>query len=305
MKLFSMLAFIFALTPVAHADLKTDHDSIAAMKGCFEVTFHFEETGTTDPNYPIRSKEYNEHGLEWVELDRDTGTLLSLQHILLTPGGALKHWRQQWEYQPESALYFKGNATWRTEMLNSTTVAGKWIQRVFQVDDSPRYECVAEWTGNSWECATYAPLPRREFTQRSDYNVLDRTNQHVINADGWLHVQNNRKLIVNEKGVTQVATEKGLDTYRRVEDSRCLDAKKHWAENKLAWNTIQDMWMHMRDHHPAFSLTSRVNNQLLWEALFELEDAAMKEASTLGALDVKALQKKAHDLIHLYMVVLE
>ncbi len=304
MKFLSIFALILIST-TARADFKSDHDSIAAMKGCFEVTFHFQETGTTDPSYPIRSKEYNEHGLEWVELDRDSGTLLSLQHILITPNGPLKHWRQQWEYQAESALYFKGNATWRTEELNATSVAGKWLQRVFQVDDSPRYECVAEWVGNAWECSTYAPLPRREFSQRSDYNVLDRTNKHIITADGWLHDQDNRKLIVNEKGATQIATEKGLDTYHRVEDARCLDAQKHWAVNKSAWNTIQDMWMHMRSHHPAFSLNPKVNNKLLWEALFELEDAAMAEATTTGTLDTKALGKKAHDLIHLYMVVLE
>ena len=303
MKFLSTIVFFLALAPFTYADMRSDHDSISAMKGCYEVTFHFQETGTTDPNYPIHSKEFNDHGLEWVELDRDTGSLLSLQHILITPDGPLKHWRQEWEYQPSSAFYFRGNATWSTDVLTAESVVGKWIQRVSQVDDSPRYDCVASWQGNSWECTTYAPLPRREFSQRSDYNVLDRTNKHIITADGWLHDQNNRKLIVDAKGATQIATEKGLDTYRRVEDSRCLDAQKYWVENKSVWNVIQDMWAHIRSHHPAYSLISKVNGKLLWESIFDLADTTVQEVRTQGILDVQALQMKTHDLIHQYIVV--
>ena len=102
-----------------------------------------------------------------------------------------------------------------------------------------------------------------------------------------------------------IATEIGLDTYKKVEDARCLDGQKHWAQNKKAWNAIQEMWMHMRDHHPNFSLTSKVSGKLLWEALFELEETAMQQASTqAGGLNVEDLQQNAHDLIHQYMVVL-
>ncbi len=244
-------------------------------------------------------------------MDKDTDSLLSLQHVLITPNGALKHWRQQWEFQPESALYFKGNSTWKTEKFAANATAGKWIQRVFQVDDSPRYECVASFQKDQfgldfWECSTFSPLPRREFSQRSDYNVLDRTNKHIISKDGWLHVQDNRKVVVDTAGkASTIATEIGLDTYKKVEDARCLDGQKHWAQNKKAWNAIQEMWMHMRDHHPNFSLTSKVSGKLLWEALFELEETAMQQASTqAGGLNVEDLQQNAHDLIHQYMVVL-
>lgn len=301
----TVLVLGLVLASVAKADLGSDRNQIRAMSGCYEVTFHFVETGTTDPHYPIRSKEYTEHGLEWVEIDRDEGTLLSLQHILITPNGPLKHWRQQWEYEPTNALYFKGNATWKTESISPELSAGKWIQRVYQVDDSPRYECVSAWNGSEWQCSTYAPLPRREFSQRSDYNVLDRTNKHIITADGWLHDQDNRKLIVTEQGATQIATEKGLDTYRKVDDSRCLSARTYWSQNKRIWNVIQDMWSHMRSHHPDFSLKPRVNNKLLWESLFELADVTAQEVQTLGTLDEAKLKKLTHDIVHQYMIVKE
>ena len=34
---------------------------------------------------------------------------------------------------------------------------------------------------------TWRPLPRREYTRRSDYNALDVVNRHTIVRGGWTH----------------------------------------------------------------------------------------------------------------------
>ena len=34
---------------------------------------------------------------------------------------------------------------------------------------------------------TWRPLPRREYTRRSDYNALDVVNRHTIVPGGWTH----------------------------------------------------------------------------------------------------------------------
>lgn len=46
-----------------------------------------------------------------------------------------------------------------------------------------------------WENKTSSPLPRREYTKRDDYNVMLRGNRHEITDYGWMHEQDNDKMI--------------------------------------------------------------------------------------------------------------
>ena len=145
-------------------------------------------------------------------------------------------------------------------------------------------------------------MPRREFSKRSDYNVLDRRNRHIITADGWLHEQDNRKLIVNAQGVTEIAQEKGMDTYRKVDASRCAGARAEWNKTKNVWHVIQDMWAHVEADHPVLKLKGTVDGKTLWERLFALADETMLQVETTGTFDQKLLSRQAHDIIHLYMM---
>ena len=100
---------------------------------------------------------------------------------------------------------------------------GKWIQKVYQVDDSPRYEGIGTWIkadGKTyWESTTDAPLPEGSIAKRSDYNVLQRTNRHEIKDYGWVHEQDNKNF--KENVDTIIAEEKGWNTYKRVDDKKC------------------------------------------------------------------------------------
>ena len=87
----------------------------------------------------------------------------------------------------------------RIKKLDKKDVKGQWTQKVFQVDDSPRYEGSGYWVHldqkSYWENTTSAPLPRREYTKRNDYNVTERGNRQEITSTGWVHDQNNKKII--------------------------------------------------------------------------------------------------------------
>lgn len=309
-----MLALaMIASTTLAQAakSPQSEQDAIRAMSGCYEVKFHFIETFVNDPAYAIHSKEYQEHGLELVELDQDSGDEIALQHILLTPDGVQKHWRQEWSFEPTKLLQFKGNLTWDTQVLEQTSTKGMWAQRVYQVDDSPRYECAAPWVQcmmpngqmkSYWECEANAPLPRREFSQRSDYQILKRLNRQEITSTGWTHEQDNSKMKLADATdinslLSEVAREKGEDTYTKVDDSRCAPAKDYWKQNKEVWHGIQAMWKHIASHHPTLKFKAKMNGQTLWMALFEFADRAM--ASSMTTVQV---QEQAHDLIHEFMI---
>ena len=90
---------------------------------------------------------------------------------------------------------------------------------MYQVDDSPRYGGTASWVHvdgrHYWEGVADAPLPRREFSKRDDYNVMKRINHQEITTDGWLHEQDNDKILRDEKGDHLIAREKGWNTYTK------------------------------------------------------------------------------------------
>ena len=226
-----------------------DQKAIKAMCGCFEVKFNFAETFQyiKDENY-VPSKTKYEYGLEWVALVEDLDNKIVMQHLLIVGDTMIvKHWRQDWEFENTKFYNFKKDLTWNFETKPKNEVKGQWTQRVFQVDDSPRYEGSATWLHvdgrHFWTNTADAPLPRREYTVRSDYNVLKRTNTHEIVKDGWIHNQDNEKIVRNEnvKDVL-LAKEKGIDFYKKVDDSKCIAAQKYWKKNAMMWKKIRDKW---------------------------------------------------------------
>jgi hypothetical protein len=150
---------------------------------------------------------------------------------------------------------------------------GKWTQKVFQVDDSPRYEGSGSWVhidGKSyWENNTSAPLPRREYTKRNDYNVLSRGNRQEITSTGWVHNQDNKK-ILREKGENDkvLAHEKGYNNYVKVEDSRCESAANWWVKNKTKWKNVRLKWAEVYGRNQNLNLKKTVNNNPLYMVLF-------------------------------------
>ena len=71
-----------------------------------------------------------------------------------------------------------------------------WLQTVYQVDESPRYASTGRWqhtpSFSTWLSGdTWRPLPRREWSVRSDYQVLVGSNRHTVVPSGWLQEENN------------------------------------------------------------------------------------------------------------------
>ena len=212
-----------------------DQKAIKSMCGCYEVTFNFAETFnySKDSTY-VPSETKHDGGLEWVELLQDDENKISMQHLLIVgkPDSPyiVKHWRQDWEFENTDLYVYDHDNKWKYTKLPAESVKGQWTQKVFQVDDSPRYEGSASWVhvdGRSyWENTTDAPLPRREYTTRSDYNVTVRTNRHEIVSNGWIHDQDNDK-VIREDGKKDIllAQEKGYNTYVKVANSKCKAAQ--------------------------------------------------------------------------------
>jgi hypothetical protein len=266
-----------------HQDIK----AIKSMCGCYEVKFNFAETfsySNDTLNYKP-SKTKHDYGLEWVELVEDQPNKIVMQHLLIVgkkDTDIVKHWRQDWLYENTNLYTFFKERTWNFEKLSPKIVKGQWTQKVYQVDDSPRYEGTSTWIHNDgrhfWENSTDAPLPRREDTKREDYNVLRRTNVHEITASGWIHDQDNDKIIRSEDGKnTLLAQEKGHDVYLKVDDSKCLSAQKFWIENDGVWKKVRDKWELVFLQNKKITLAKSVDKKPLFMKLFELKPNASRE----------------------------
>ena len=240
-----------ALLSNASSSFDEDREAILGMCGAFEVTFQFEEMTPVQSDYKLK-RPYEETAIEWVQLVEDRGDFISLQHILVADedtGYVVKHWRQDWQFEDGRMMQFCGNNTWREAKSSPAQAAGRWTQAVYQTTDSPRYEAFGTWQHigehSEWiSDRTWRPLPRREYTKRSDYHVLESINTHTVTPRGWVHEQSSRKVILDDSGQPQeiIVHERGLNSYVRIETDRLAPAIDYWQEHQEAWAEIRAAW---------------------------------------------------------------
>jgi hypothetical protein len=282
MRLLLLLIPLLLGTYLVVAQALPKAEDIAAIKGqcgCHDVHFLYAETFAPEKSYTFKDR-YTAKGTEWVFVDEEAvpigkPTKLVIQHLLVIGDTiVIKHWREDWLYQNTSLLKFDQNATWKRQKLTPAQAKGQWTQKVFEVDDSPRYEGSATWIHaddrNYWESTADSPLPRREYTKRSDYNVLRRTNHHEIRPDGYVHEQDNDKIIRSETGDQLLASEKGLNTYIRTDERKCRAAKEWWAKNRAYWADVRAVWDEVLANREVVSIRGQVKGQVLGRELDEL-----------------------------------
>ena len=270
-----LLFILFSLSNL-NAQNKKDNEAIKKMCGCFEIDFNFAETFqfSNDSNY-LKSKNYNAKAIEYAKLIKDDKGHISIQHLLVMDNYVIKHWRQDWIYQNRNLLKYDANNSWKHVLKSKKDVKGQWTQKVFQVDDSPRYEGTSSWVhvdGKSyWENSSYAPLPRREYTKRNDYNILIRGNRHEIVDEGWIHDQDNYKVVKDSESNAEViiAAEKGFNTYTEVDESKCRVAINWWNDNNAKWSHVRNKWNSIYSKNEDILLNRTVKDKPLFLYLFD------------------------------------
>lgn len=278
--LYLALAILISTAASAQSSKKQqDRDAIKKMCGCYEVTFHFAETFNYSNDSLYKPSETKiEKGLEWAQLVTDKDHKIQIQHLLQVGNPAapmvVKHWRQDWFFENTNLYTYNADNKWLFKKAPAAAVKGQWTQKVYQVDDSPRYEGSASWVhvdGKSyWENTTPAPLARREYTTRSDYNLLMRGNRQEITDYGWVHDQDNAK-IIRERGKEDVllAHEKGYNTYKKVADSKCAVAAQWWKDNEAKWALVRSKWDGVYNRDTNLVLEEKVSNKPLYKFLLE------------------------------------
>lgn len=252
-----------------------DRDSILAMQGEYAVDFAFDETVLLRPGYE-RAPAMRSAGDELVLVVEDTPGRIVLQHLLVDAGSGhvTKHWRQDWTWQAGQRFEYGGEQAWRVRAIPADTTQGAWTQCVYEVSDAPRYcgtgrwrhdDGIATWTSDlSWR-----PLPRREYTRRSDYNALAVINRHTITPGGWTHEQFNTKVLRHADGrQEEIAREFGFNDYVRTDAIDFAPARRYWAGTADYWARVRARWDRRLVQPPGLRLKTGIDGMGLIIPLF-------------------------------------
>lgn len=233
------------------SSFEQDRQSILAQAGQYRVHFDMRENVSFNADYdPMEGKLSG--GSEIVRVVYDQGDRISLQHILVMEheGKAIviKHWRQDWVYQPEAVLAYVGANEWALTPVTADQRAGAWSQTVWQTDDSPRYGGVGRWTYANgmkvWTSQpTWRPLARRDAVLNPVYDRYLGTNRHALTPNGWVHIQDNMKMNGRAGGEPiAIVQEDVINTYDRSTSYSPKAGDDYWAATQEYWAAVRDAW---------------------------------------------------------------
>lgn len=249
------MLFLISGAISAQSQKTAERNAILSMAGTYKVSFDFIETFAPDTLYKFYPK-YHATASEMVIVTENSESKISLNHFLLVNDSVVvKHWRQDWIYENTEFLEYEGNNTWSKRIMSKEAVKGTWTQKVFQIDESPRYEAFGKWTreNNEWIWTgntCNSPLPRRELLKREDYSVIKRRSRMVIGQDYWYLEQDNQKM----KSDTLLCYEKGMEVFRRgtFDTSKII---KWWEKNEKIWLCIAAEWNLLISKNDTFKLS--------------------------------------------------
>lgn len=292
-------SLLFSLLIAGVANAQNGRENIDKLCGCFSVNFQYAETFSPKADYKYHERE-DMNAIELVLPIEKSNDKYVMQHLLvINDTMVIKHWREEWAYQSPVLYEFKGNKQWQKKTLDASDVAGTWTQTVWEVNDEPRYQGVSRWINNDgktyWENTADAPLPRREYSVRNDYNILRRHNRIAITKDGYQHEQDNDKIIRQDDGKDELlAQEKGYNTYYKIDDKECTAAREYWKKNEAFWSVIRHNWDEYIAKTPNVSVKEKVDDKILGDhftALWKEWNSKKVKTSELDARVKEVLAK--------------
>jgi hypothetical protein len=284
----------------AQAAKAADRAEILAMAGNYKVRFDMQETTPWVAGYtPLERKISG--GNEVVRVIEDTPDHIALQHLLVVDHDGkthvIKHWRQDWDYQPARVLVYAGQGKWVWEAVPERMRAGRWSQTVYQVDDSPRYAGwgqfetqagVRRWRSN-W---TWRPLARRDAVRHPVYDRYYSINRHQPTPTGWIHWQDNTKMALKDGKPVPIVQESVLNTYDRFDSYDAKAADDYWAKTKDYWAAVRAAWAHVADTKGGIAIPEEAETgTVISGRLLAIADdiQAGKITTAAGTAEAKAL----------------
>ena len=287
-----------------------DRRAILAMAGEFRATFDFIEVAGFRAGF-VPDRPYQSWGTEKIYVVEESDRFISLQHLLVMrivgEDGKVqgpfvtRHWRQDWTFEPRDRLVYRGANRWENVTVPDAERRGAWAQSVWQVDGSPRYSGIGRWQylGNysTWTSGEeWRPLPRREFSVRSDYQVLSGTNRHSITPTGWIQEELNVKLALGDDGRPVandpvLAREFGVNRYEAIVDFDWSAGDRYLTRTAPLWKAVRAEW-EARIAEGSVTLRAQPDQAQLFGPLFEYA-GALESGERKSDEDIRAFARAA------------
>ncbi|MAE57767.1 MAG: hypothetical protein CME69_02740 [Halobacteriovorax sp.] len=296
------------------SEFERDRRAILALAGEYQANFEFIETMLLDTNLDFDTP-YASWGTEFIKVVEDRGDFIALQHILVmkikdpNTGDIIgpyvvKHWRQDWTWNPTEQLVFQGDNHWKVKKLSAAEGQGKWKWTVYQVDDTPRYSMLGSWnhlaSASIYNSEFFSrPLPRREFSVRSDYKLLYGTDSIVLTPNSWYHEQRNFKHKTklgadnNPSLSPLLAREIGHNSYKRIVGFDFTIGYDYWNKSRPYWSDVVDVWREIYASRDDVQMKKRVGGKMLWQIHF-----ANAEDDTVLAMSQKKRKQYIRNLLN-------
>lgn len=275
---------------------KADRADILAMAGNYRVRFEMQESTPWTTDYtPLEPKRSGGH--EVVRVIEDTGRRIVLQHLLVVEDEndkpfIIKHWRQDWDYEPAKVLVYAGDGNWVWEEVPERMRAGRWSQTVWQVDDSPRYAGWGQWETQAgirrWRSNwTWRPLARRDAIRNPVYDRYFSINRHQPTPTGWIHWQDNTKMAEENGKLRPIVQEYVLNTYTKFDGYNVKAADDYWAKTKAYWAAVRGVWDEVAAKRGGIHIaekadTGTVISGRLLEIADEVNGGKLKDAAAIS-----------------------
>ncbi|QSR86466.1 hypothetical protein EM20IM_08200 [Candidatus Methylacidiphilum infernorum] len=288
---------LIGLSALPLEDLKKDvftedRRAILSMVGNWRVSYRFKEIFSFHPSY-ILHPSYRIKGYEKVLLLEDKDRHISLQHLLVDPNGmVIKHWREDWDYEKLNSWSYEGNNRWESVVLDPALVKGCWVQMVWNVDDAPRYAGYGRWIHlkdySEWTSSRLGrPLPRREQSRRSDYNLMESIMHQLVWQQGWIIQEENDKWVYNPSERFALAREIGVIIYEKEQKLDFSPADRYMQKTADFWQAVRSVWKNIFDEYRQVQYKRKESGRKLAEKL--TEEAQRYDSKAVSGENLQAL----------------
>ena len=142
------------------------------------------------------------------------------------------------------------------------------------------YESIHEKDFSVWT-SEYSdrPLPRREYSVRKDYNILSGIHRITILNDGWIHEQDNTKVIRSKKGSkTSISKEIGINKYMALKNFDISAGEAYWEKTKRFWKEVRLAWRSVSKEYKSFRVLPKKDGKVMFQQMFEYADKSNEKS---------------------------